>query len=270
VTHTNADVSQRVLAPDARTEIGNRKSLQPEADQVSAPPSPSVISTRSLLRVATILLTLFVLMTGNLLAGQSASPTDLQFHKFQPKVSEQAASSAPSQGTLPNGISVTAAQQMQALQREKYSRTPAQQKVDSNVLYTIRMLAGKEAAPGVPYLYTGVDLDVNNDLGGNYFDRIHSDGLKRYLVKRLQQLGNKVTPRADGSCLTPLPKCFRGRRPVSGLTCFYFLTARIGSGHCGLRDAPDHWEIIRFGWKTPALMMTAGVWIQNGLLLENI
>ena len=31
------------------------------------------------------------------------------------------------------------------------------------------------------------------DLGGNYFDRIHSDGLKRYLVKRLQQLGLKVT-----------------------------------------------------------------------------
>jgi len=31
------------------------------------------------------------------------------------------------------------------------------------------------------------------DLGGNYFDHIHSDGLKRYLVKRLQQLGHKVT-----------------------------------------------------------------------------
>jgi transposase len=31
------------------------------------------------------------------------------------------------------------------------------------------------------------------DLGGNYFDRIHSEGLKRYLVKRLQQLGHKVT-----------------------------------------------------------------------------
>jgi transposase len=40
-------------------------------------------------------------------------------------------------------------------------------------------------------------LQKNNnnydDLGGNYFDRIHSDGLKRYLVKRLQQLGHKVT-----------------------------------------------------------------------------
>ena len=31
-----------------------------------------------------------------------------------------------------------------------------------------------------------------NDLGGDYFDRIHSDSLKRYLVKRLQQLGHKV------------------------------------------------------------------------------
>ena len=32
-----------------------------------------------------------------------------------------------------------------------------------------------------------------DDLGGTYFDRIHSKGLKRYLVKRLQQLGHKVT-----------------------------------------------------------------------------
>jgi hypothetical protein len=30
------------------------------------------------------------------------------------------------------------------------------------------------------------------DLGGTYFNRIHSEGLK-YLVKRLQQLGHKVT-----------------------------------------------------------------------------
>jgi len=32
-----------------------------------------------------------------------------------------------------------------------------------------------------------------DELGGDYFDRIHSEGLKRYLVKRLQQLGQKVT-----------------------------------------------------------------------------
>lgn len=32
-----------------------------------------------------------------------------------------------------------------------------------------------------------------NDLGGDYFDRMHTDGLKRYLVRRLEQLGHKVT-----------------------------------------------------------------------------
>ena len=31
------------------------------------------------------------------------------------------------------------------------------------------------------------------DLGGNYFDRLHADGLKRYLVKRLESLGHSVT-----------------------------------------------------------------------------
>jgi hypothetical protein len=61
-------------------------------------------------------------------------------------------------------MSLTAAQQMLALQQEKASRTPAQQKVDSNVLYTIRMLAGQPAAPGVSYLYTGVDLDASNNI----------------------------------------------------------------------------------------------------------
>ena len=33
----------------------------------------------------------------------------------------------------------------------------------------------------------------HDDLGGNSFDRIHSDGLRRYLVKRPEQLGHKVT-----------------------------------------------------------------------------
>jgi hypothetical protein len=31
------------------------------------------------------------------------------------------------------------------------------------------------------------------DLGGDYFDRIDSDGLKRYLIRRLEKLGHKVT-----------------------------------------------------------------------------
>ena len=31
------------------------------------------------------------------------------------------------------------------------------------------------------------------DLGGDHFDRIHSDGLKRYFVRRLEKLGHRVT-----------------------------------------------------------------------------
>ena len=50
---------------------------------------------------------------------------------------------------------------------------------------------------GTYLIVIGYPLQKNqsnyDDLGGNYFDRTHSDGLKRYLVKRLQQLGRKVT-----------------------------------------------------------------------------
>ena len=31
------------------------------------------------------------------------------------------------------------------------------------------------------------------DPGADYFDRINAEGLKRYLVKRLESLGQKVT-----------------------------------------------------------------------------
>jgi len=111
---------------------------------------------------------LALLMTAAVaLSAQSAQDTgtDLKFHKFQPKVPpEQAAKTAAAQLPGPAGMSAGAAQQIQALEQEKDSRTPAQQKIDSNVLYTIRMLQGKPAAPGIPYLYTGVDLDENNNI----------------------------------------------------------------------------------------------------------
>ncbi|MGA8439026.1 MAG: S8 family serine peptidase [Candidatus Sulfotelmatobacter sp.] len=129
---------------------------------------PSLVAPRaprSFERVTAILVSLFVLMASNTLAGQTATPTDLRFHKFQPKVApEQQVSGARNQAILPGGMSLAAAQQIQGLQQEKASRTPAQQKIDSNVLYTIRMLAGKPAAPGVPYLDTGVDLDDSNNI----------------------------------------------------------------------------------------------------------
>jgi Subtilase family len=97
----------------------------------------------------------------------AGSATDLQMHKFQPRgAPERAADSASISDRTAgaNGISRFAANQMRALQQEKDSRTPAQQKIDSNILYTERMLQGQEAAPGVPFLDTGVDLDANNHI----------------------------------------------------------------------------------------------------------
>ncbi len=121
-----------------------------------------------ILRSSRLTFMLALLMTAAVaLSAQSAQDTgtDLKFHKFQPKVPpEQAAKTAAAQLPGPAGMSVGAAQQIQSLEQEKDSRTPAQQKIDSNVLYTIRMLQGKPAAPGIPYLYTGVDLDENNNL----------------------------------------------------------------------------------------------------------
>ncbi len=73
-------------------------------------------------------------------------------------------------------MSALAAQQILALEQDKDSRTLAQRKLDSNLLYTVRMMRGESAAPGVPFLYTGVDLDDNNnvavDITANVTDRL--------------------------------------------------------------------------------------------------
>lgn len=53
-------------------------------------------------------------------------------------------------------ISPAAAAQIAALDQDKSQRTPAQQKIGSNLIYAARMAAGKEAAPGVATLNTGV------------------------------------------------------------------------------------------------------------------
>jgi hypothetical protein len=106
----------------------------------------------------------FFLISVNPLAGQDSPTTDLQFHKFHPKVASGQEAYAARQAVSPSGIGAAAAQQMQALQLEKALRTPAQRKIDSNILFTVRMLAGEPAAPGISYLDTGVDLDRNDNI----------------------------------------------------------------------------------------------------------
>src|SRR5262245_7104527 len=69
----------------------------------------------------------------------SGAGTDLRFHKFQPPVAPENALSSAAAQAAPDTL---AQQQIVALEQDKTSRTPAQQKIDSNVLYTVRMLAG--------------------------------------------------------------------------------------------------------------------------------
>jgi uncharacterized repeat protein (TIGR01451 family) len=66
-----------------------------------------------------------------------------------------------------NPISPEGMAQVKALLQEKESRTPAQRKIDSNLLYEIRMRRGQAVAPGVASLATGLSVDLG---GGTAVD----------------------------------------------------------------------------------------------------
>ncbi|HEY4840169.1 MAG TPA: S8 family serine peptidase, partial [Candidatus Acidoferrales bacterium] len=129
-------------------------------------------------------LILFAAVASAPVFAQNAPPTntDLKFHKFVPPTPPEnnASASAARQATTPDAVDSAAVQQMQLLLQEKSSRTPAQQKIDSNILYTIRMMSGQPAAPGFQSLYTGVDLDDSN--------RIAVDIIANVTPELLQQL----------------------------------------------------------------------------------
>jgi hypothetical protein len=120
----------------------------------------------SFVSVATLIAVFFAFTTGVPVTAQSGQDTgtDLQFHKFQPRVSPDRAVVASGDQSSIAGIGVTAAQQMLSLQQDKAMRNAAQRKIDSNIIYTTRMLAGRPVADGVPFLDTGVDLDANDNI----------------------------------------------------------------------------------------------------------
>ncbi len=61
-------------------------------------------------------------------------------------------------------LSPQAQAQIQALMEEKVSRTPAQQKIDSNLIYEARQRRGLPAAPGVPALQTGIAVGPSGEV----------------------------------------------------------------------------------------------------------
>jgi hypothetical protein len=120
----------------------------------------------SILRLASLV----ILLCGTILPcvpqslhAQVATRDDLATHTYHPAGIKQDIAQTGA-AAHPLEISAAAAQQIKLLISEKTTRTPAQKKLDSAILYSERMLQGKSAAPGVPLLDTSIQLDAKNRL----------------------------------------------------------------------------------------------------------
>ena len=115
--------------------------------------------------------------------------TDAITHRFRPAISPDLINLDASGAIVQSeaAIGPSAAQQIHALLLDKQTRTPAQNKISSKLLYTARMLRGLAAAPGVPSLATGVDVD--ND--GNVMVDIAAD-VTDDLLARLKEQGATI------------------------------------------------------------------------------
>ena len=136
--------------------------------------------------------------------------SDVKFHKFQPAIQPE---EAVTTGTTQGQFDTVTTRQIMVLEQEKASRTVTQQKIDSNVLYTVRMLAGKEAAPGVRSLNTGVDLDDGNNLlvditanvTNSLLQRLNDSGARIWYSNARFRSIRAVVPSAQIESIAALP-----------------------------------------------------------------
>lgn len=94
---------------------------------------------------------------------------------------------AGQQIVLPEGLSQSAANQITELETEKSSRTPAQNKIDSQLLYANQQMSGTEKVSAVRSLQVNVGMDSE---GGVLVD---VDGtISLSLLKQITKLGGEV------------------------------------------------------------------------------
>ncbi|MGE0129622.1 MAG: S8 family serine peptidase [Blastocatellales bacterium] len=93
-----------------------------------------------------------LLLAAALGAGMVVSPLS----RFLSGSASAQAESASAQAEDKTKINQSALRQIEALMREKESRTPEQQKIDSQLLYKLKQKRGEQIAPGVENLATGV------------------------------------------------------------------------------------------------------------------
>ena len=87
-----------------------------------------------------------------------------------------------------NGIAPSARAQIQALLDEKETRTPAERKIDSQLLYAWRMAQGLPVAPGVPTL----DVDLPYAADGHVIVDVSATSLSPNLRSQLNGLSREV------------------------------------------------------------------------------
>lgn len=84
----------------------------------------------------------------------------------------------------PPGLSVTAVSQIASMMSEKVARTPAQRKIDSQIIYAAKMARGEPIAPGVTTLSVDLPrtadnrlrLDVRADVTDDLLDQLRALG----------------------------------------------------------------------------------------------
>ncbi|MEY2410493.1 MAG: hypothetical protein QOF48_3163 [Verrucomicrobiota bacterium] len=121
-------------------------------------------------------------------------------------------SSAAGLHAAEDGLSASAAQQIQSLLAEKELRTPAQMKLDSHLIYAIRMHRGEAVAPGVPTqrLYFTWDangrvlVDIDAPISSGLLAQIRQDGEVIISVREYESIRAKV-PLSRLETLASLP-----------------------------------------------------------------
>ena len=146
---------------------------------------------RPLRLIASIVVFLLVVASTKLVFSQASTEgtaTVPKTHRFQPPAATRSTdASSAKQSAAAGELSDSVVQQINALEQDKQSRTETQRKISSHLLYTARMLQGQAAAPGVPVLYTNLELDEQNNLFVDIAANVSDD-----LLQRLRSLGVQI------------------------------------------------------------------------------
>lgn len=187
----------------------------PSADNKPREPHSTEIGNMMSGRVTLNLIPWMALLAApwTLLYAASVPGLNIEVHTFHPKaaptgVAQQGARVESSTEAGPVGarnLGPTAIEQINALDLEKESRAAAQDKIDSRLLQTIRMLQGRPVAEGVPTLETDVELDDSNRLYVDISAKVSAD-LQDRLVAAGASIVHSNTPGHNIRALVPFEK----------------------------------------------------------------